>query len=277
MNSKGKSLIEAAEALTYFSKSEIEEVVNYFSQDEHLDIRKLLNERKFRLKSSTYGYRTINHWESVGAFTTDRGTKTNGKKGWREFGMIELLWISCIDSMRNFGLPLPTIVLIGNQLRFGEGSEHSILEYFIWKTMTKHIPVFLKIYSNGDVKIVSDEDYLASCEDEGSSDHLIVSLSKAMKKHFPSIFEVDPIYFSRHKHSLKHEEWELIKELRNANYQSVKVRLKDGEIELIEGIENLQVKERLVDILKQGSFQDVELKQVAGSVVSIRRTRKKKF
>ena len=53
--------------------------------------------------------------------------------------------------------------------------------------------------------------------------------------------------------------------------------MKDGRIDLIEGIEHIYKQTRIIDLLKEGRYQDIELKQENGKVVHVKRTTKRKL
>jgi hypothetical protein len=54
------------------------------------------------------------------------------------------------------------------------------------------------------------------------------------------------------------------------------VTKKNGEIDMIEGTERISEKDRIIDILKQHEYQNIEIKQANGKVVLISRTVKQK-
>ena len=53
-------------------------------------------------------------------------------------------------------------------------------------------------------------------------------------------------------------------------FESIKIKMKDGKIGIIEGTEKVTTKnKRVVDLLKGEDFQNIELKQENGKVVYI--------
>ena len=80
--------------------------------------------------------------------------------------------------------------------------------------------------------------------------------------------------------TLTDKEQSLLFDIRLNRFDEIKIKLKNGEIERIDGTENVeageQTFERVRELIKNGSYQDIELKQQGGKVISIKRTLKKK-
>jgi uncharacterized protein YkvS len=72
------------------------------------------------------------------------------------------------------------------------------------------------------------------------------------------------------------EEKQMIEMIRNKKFQSLKVTKKNGRIDMIEGVERIEERQRIVDILKQHNYQNIEIKQSDGRIVHINRTVKTK-
>ena len=68
------------------------------------------------------------------------------------------------------------------------------------------------------------------------------------------------------------EELQVISILRVDKFQFVKIIKRNGKIDLIEGIEEIKTKEKIVQILKQHDYQNIEIKQASGRIVHINRT-----
>ncbi|MEQ3664188.1 hypothetical protein [Olleya sp.] len=51
---------------------------------------------------------------------------------------------------------------------------------------------------------------------------------------------------------------------------------RDGRIDMIEGVERIEDRTKIVDILKQHDYQNIEIKQSDGRIVLINRTVKTK-
>ncbi|GER59631.1 hypothetical protein ULMA_17390 [Patiriisocius marinus] len=72
------------------------------------------------------------------------------------------------------------------------------------------------------------------------------------------------------------EELQLIKMTRNQKFQSLRIVKRNGRIDMIEGVERIEDRTKIVDILKQHDYQNIEIKQSDGRIVLINRTVKTK-
>ena len=61
------------------------------------------------------------------------------------------------------------------------------------------------------------------------------------------------------------------------DFQTIKIVRRNGEIDRLEGTEKGSPGKRMIDILNQGDYQNIEVKQENGKVVCIHRTVKRKI
>lgn len=66
-------------------------------------------------------------------------------------------------------------------------------------------------------------------------------------------------------------EMRVLEIIRKKKYVSIKLVIKNGEVDTIEGLERLDTSERIVDMLKQHDFQNIEIKQSHGKIVCVNR------
>ncbi|MEM8926736.1 MAG: hypothetical protein AAGC45_00925 [Bacteroidota bacterium] len=76
---------------------------------------------------------------------------------------------------------------------------------------------------------------------------------------------------------LSKSEIQVLEMIRDRKYISIKLVIKNGEVDTIEGLERLDTRERIVDLLKQHDFQNLEIKQSNGKIVCVNRIFKKKI
>lgn len=81
---------------------------------------------------------------------------------------------------------------------------------------------------------------------------------------------------SKASDNFSREELQLIEMTRNKKFQSLRIVKRDGRIDMIEGVERIEDKTKIVDILKQHDYQNIEIKQSDGRIVLINRTVKTK-
>ena len=76
---------------------------------------------------------------------------------------------------------------------------------------------------------------------------------------------------------LSPSEIQVLEMIRNKRFISIKVIIKNGEVDAIEGLERLDTGERIIDMLKQHDFQNLEIKQSNGKIVCVNRIFRKKI
>jgi hypothetical protein len=75
---------------------------------------------------------------------------------------------------------------------------------------------------------------------------------------------------------LSSSEIQVLEMIRNKRFLSIKLIIKNGEVDVIEGLERLDTGERIIDMLKQHDFQNLEIKQSNGRIVCVNRVFRKK-
>lgn len=76
---------------------------------------------------------------------------------------------------------------------------------------------------------------------------------------------------------LSSTEIQVLEMIRNRRFLSIKLIIKNGEVDVIEGLERIHTGERIIDVLKQHDFQNLEIKQSNGKIVCVNRIFKKKI
>jgi len=76
---------------------------------------------------------------------------------------------------------------------------------------------------------------------------------------------------------VKLEEMLILLEIRNKKYDSIKLKFKNGKLDLFEGVEVLDKNNKIRDLLNDYDFQEIEIKKQAGNIVLLRRKNKIKF
>ncbi|PIB27552.1 hypothetical protein BFP77_11730 [Maribacter sp. 4U21] len=75
---------------------------------------------------------------------------------------------------------------------------------------------------------------------------------------------------------LTRSEIQVLEMIRNKRFLSIKLIIKNGEVDVIEGMERIHTGERIIDLLRQHDFQNLEIKQSNGRIVCVNRIFRKK-
>lgn len=76
---------------------------------------------------------------------------------------------------------------------------------------------------------------------------------------------------------LSKSEMQALEMIRSRKYISIKLIIKNGEVDTIEGLERLDTKERIIDVLNQHDFQNIEIKKSHGKIVCVNRVFRQKI
>ena len=235
-----------------------------------------LHQRTLIVKDTGISNRVIRNWQQEGLIDEFRGDKAQ----WRKFSLIEVLWISIIGELRNIGFNIPLLKKVKEQLFLLSGKDFpvqhklSVFEQHIIEVIVFYEPAFLLIDKDGQVNIYSDETYFESLKKGDLHFHQVISLNQLVKDTFPELFSMPKF---KEFPSLSPKEVELISIVRSNNYQSIKIKKKNGELDMIEGVERIDVERKLIDLLNDGDYQNIELRQENGKIVNVSRTIKRKL
>lgn len=248
-------------------------VSDYFYSEEGKKISKSINDKGKRLDSIEFSYRLINHWEKHGLLSSNRPSG----KGWRKYSLIDLVWTHIILELRKFGFPLEKIYRVKGDLEWAnETYDYSVFPYLEVYTILAFgfmHPVFVLVFENGETEIATFSQYKQSIELFPLQNHIRINLNNILMKIMPDK-NLKPQF--NQSLELSAEELELIFMIRMKNYDSIRIKTIEGKIERFEATETVENDTRIIDILKKGDYQDIEIKQQDGKIVNIRRTIKKK-
>lgn len=228
-----------------------------------------LNVKDRHIKDLPMTYRTINHWESQGLVDCDRKEDA----AWRQFSIMDQLWLYTIQALREFGLSLDR-VKNAKEIFFApiDNYPFSIMEYYTSCAYILLEDVFLIVFSDGFAIPLTYSEYQNALKLNWIRNHVQVSINEIIQK----IFQ-DPNLEPRYKDeaSITPQEFEVLHMIRTGNFEEIKIRFANGSIYLLEGIEDLSRVAKIGDIIREGNYQDLEVKQENGRVVSLKRTTRK--
>jgi len=232
----------------------------FFSEKKH---------SKTNLSESTY--RVLNHWEKLGLIDQ----RPDGK-GWRKYAILDFVWLDIAHQLRRFGYPNEKIKKAYDKL--SEDGRIPVAKQFFFNYYSTlvlfDIPVYVVVFEDGDIDFGTFQELKFTTRMGHLKNHIQIFLNPLILKFLKlkEPYNPDRLKLS----SLSKDENQVIDNLRSGNYESVKIKMKDGKINLIESEELVNSKNKIIDLLKEGNFQDIELKQRDGNIVSIKRTIKMK-
>lgn len=276
MTEKKEPLIPIEYAKAFFDEDEKEELELYwyFISKEGRKSSKLLNQKTLTTKDTEQAYRLINHWGSEGLIDDEREAES---MQWRKMSLIDIVWIRVIVEMRKFGLPLDKIKYAKKQLWYSPPYTKGKCPFFevaVARTICMKKETFILVFPDGNAYPISKESLDARNRCSVIDSYISINLNRVIQDIFKG--RNFDFYPKATGFTLTEDELNLINDVRKGNFESIRIRLKGGEIEMIEATESIDAQKRIVEILSDADFQNIEVKKKDGKIVSIKRTVKKK-
>lgn len=251
------------------------ENIKQFFNDEVIQlISETLNDRNLPNQFTENRSSTINIWIKEGLIDDDR----NGAITWKQHSIIEILWIEMINRLRGFGYSREKIRKVKEQLLIHiqeVNSPYPFFEFHIIRSAIYKKPYYILIGEEGEMNILSYDNYLSVLQNEDTPEHLVMSLNKLFLKQIIKIESSKWSFEELFKRS--REELELLGFIQKNDFTEVNIVMLNGNIERLEGKEKISTKKRITEILKESAYQDIEVKQENNRVVYITRKVKKKI
>ena len=86
----------------------------------------MLNEEHLSAKDTGVKYRVISHWDDKGIIRFKRQNKDSNRK----FSFIDFIWIKIVNELRSFGVKLPVIQKIAEDILSAFANGRSIRQPF---------------------------------------------------------------------------------------------------------------------------------------------------
>lgn len=274
MTEKKEPLIPVEYAKAFFEEDEKEEMEMFyhFASEKGRAASKMLNLKNATIKDTDQTYRIINHWSSEGLIDDDR---EEDSKQWRKLSIIDIVWIRVISEMRKFGLPLDKIKYAKKQLWYSPPYAEGKCPFFEWavaRVTCMKKETFIVVFADGNAYPISKESLDARNRCSFLDSYISINLNNLVM----DIFKGRDFYPTATGYVLTEDELNLISDVRKGNYESIRIRMKGGQIELIEATESTNAQKRIIEILSEAAFQDILVKQRGGKITSIKRTVQKK-
>lgn len=260
---------------------------------QHVMLLQTLRDMYFTLDSTDFSSRNIHHYDQKGILPKTR----EAGKGWHRFNFYQVLWLHIISKLREMGYSLKDIktmkIDMFDQLviestddkLLKEPFSFNVFEFVITCALLAEDQLYFIALKEGRYSFVSDRSILIYTMDDTylQQAHINIPLANIIQEVISTIPE-DSTYselkFKWNKpiyESLTATEQALIKDVRNGIYESIEVKLKNGEIKEIEGEYKAEVGQRISDIIKSNAYQYITLKVSDGRLVSIRQKERKRM
>jgi DNA-binding transcriptional MerR regulator len=246
--------------------------MDYFKDIKNNKISQVLNNTERNVKLSTVTYRQLNSWEEQGLLSNEREGR-----GWRRFSIMDALWTKIIQELREFGLSWEKLKATKESLSFQSdlcGVPMPMLEFYTAFAIGNKMPVLLLVFRDGVAVPVNFTQYKVTQQVLGVENHLQLNLNEMLQGLFPNM-DLKPNYKSELPVSVN--EMELLAYLGLGTFEKITVVFNGKQMESFEGVQRVKAKKRIHEIMREHSYQNINIQEEDGEITAIFQTIKKKF
>ncbi len=184
-----------------------------------------------------------------------------------KFHPLTLIWLALVSDLEAFGVSTEKIKgckeALFAPIRVPDGSSYPALAYYMIHTLVYRTPIFIVLTQDAELLLLEQRQYFQELQKGGITNHLCLSLHKEIADNLHSLYH--PVAFGMLA-TLCKEELQILAIVRDGKYQSIRIAKKNGQVDLIEGVEHLSHTADIAEILQNGSYQNLEIKQHNGVV-----------
>lgn len=245
-----------------------ENLIQFVLDDTITDNFKNVKGRKITEQSK----RVIGHWVKEGVITGEQ----RNEGGWFYFSRTESVWIDIVTQLREFGVSLQKIKSIREKLFDEIQQGFSLIDFALMHSILKS-PYIMMVKMDGSIHMTTSKLYSEIVKEEVLPPHLLFNFFHLAKEIFPNNnFEL--VYSNPDNISeLSDEEMKILYYIRTGDYKEIRIKMQKGEVYLLEAEQEMPINEKIIDIIRQASYQDISIKIADNKLVNITRSEKVKF
>ncbi|WP_025663332.1 hypothetical protein [Aquimarina megaterium] len=241
---------------------------------------KALNELIFEAKDlQGVSRRTVHSWKQSGVLDDKRDP--NALRRWNYFSAIDIIWMGILNEMKQLRFTHSEMKackeVLFEMIIAEDKKEYPALEYYTFLVLLYNQPIYIVIsYDNGidAIWMLDEKDYFLKLKSGEIENHTALSLHKAVKINLNPVYKL-PVF--NETAGLTNEEAKALSLIRSKDFRNIKITKKDGEISIIESTERIDGTEEIAKLLTEGKYQNIEIKQINGKIVSAHRTTRTHF
>ncbi len=245
-----------------------------------LSLNEKLNEQIYSIKYITgISKQVLNKWKNELLIPLYE----SNDKGWLKYSLVDILWIGIIEELKKFGYTFEKILIVKKQLLHldeiienddDDGEQIELINLAVVDIILNSNPIYIIIDEDGKAEILNGYAVIDKMQLNKLTNHVILNLNQLIKLNIETLYKEPSLDEFK---GLSKDELQVLLILRSENFESVKITKKGGEIDTIESTEIVSNGKRILNILKEHDYQDIEIKQARGKVVQIKRTIKERI
>lgn len=212
-----------------------------------------LEERKTGIKEK-YSARVINNWINNSILKVDNQDKGKIKR----FNVLENIWLNIIFEARKFGMPLPILKQVREDILESPIKDFSLLKLAVFCSILYKLQILI-LYPEGNASITSYELYANRIHTRMlRENHIVIDVLGRIKEEFPkNILDKD---LSINDSINDTNKLKMLYFLKTGDYQQIKIYVSDDDIRIIENSQNLLKNKELIQVISNWKFTKAEIK-----------------
>ncbi len=217
---------------------------------------------------------TVSSWRKAGVLDDKRDPKA--ARQWSYFSPLDVIWIGILNEMKKLRLTHAEMKackkVIFEMVTAQDNKEYPALEYYTFLVMLYNQPIYIVIsYEDGvdAIWMLDEKDYFSKLRDGTIEHHTALCLHKIVKLILEPVYKLPDFSATA---GLTEQETKVLGIIRNRTFRSIKITKRDGEIDTIESTERIEDTDNIIQLLTEGKYQNIEIKQINGKIASAHRT-----
>ena len=260
-------------------------LIKYLEANEKLKLDEFINKKLFTVADTPLTYRQVNSLDADNLLSEER--KNN--QGWRKFSFTELIYVLIVNELKKFGLKHEQLKQLWEAFfkEPAKGEKGMVTQIEINKGIGEiavgcvfgQVEIILSIDKEGQIVFYDPTHYALFYENSKSqiqirlNDFVNNLLVKSKKEPIPITWSARQAILDGYRFELTTKEEELLRIIRNTDYNAIRVKKSDGEITLVyaEKIRdgsNGTTTQDLIEMLNTKDFQDISIIKRDGKIVN---------
>ena len=240
-----------------------------------------LNEQLFEARNIIGTTRMkIYEWRKDGVLDDKRDKSASNT--YAKFSPIDVVWIGIINTIRKLRYTRAEMKafkeIIFNPIKADDNKTYPALEFYLLQILIYNIPVFIVItHTEKGVEglyMLDEKNYFSKITSGEIENHTALLLNKIIQTKLNPIYQLPD--FNEFA-SLTKEEIQAIHTIRNKTFKAIKITTRNGDVTSIESVERIEDLDKIEKLIKKGEYQNLEIKQQDGKIVSAHRTIRTSF
>lgn len=206
---------------------------------------------------------TLHGWLKSGVIEDKRDPEALRK--WNYFSPIDIVWIGIVNELKLLRFKHSEMKeckeVLFEMITAEDGNSYPALEYYTFCVLLYNQPIYIVITYDKAIDTIwmlDENDYFLKLRSGEIENHTALLLHKVVKLNLDPIY--DTVEFSKLA-GLTDDELKVLEIIRAKEYKTIRILKRNGKVERVESTERIVDAERIEKMLRNGDYQNIEVKQ----------------